>query len=178
MRKAIKVRAFVAMFLLGIAATTGAYAETRDPETNFFDQNFGNLKDEAATAKQEGKRGIFIMFEQDSCPWCAKMMATVLNQAAVQDYYRRYFRIIHIDMKGDDALTDFHGKDTTEKDFAFAQRVRATPVFAFFDTEGNLLTRYTGAAKDADEFLLLGKFVVDGDYKAQNFTAYKRAHSR
>lgn len=168
----IGVLMLCAMLVVGVAAAP------RDPATNFFDQNFGNLKDEAVTAKQEGKLGVFIMFEQDGCPWCAKMMATVLNQSEVQDYYRRYFRIIHVDMKGDNALTDFSGKDTTEKDFAFQQRVRATPVFAFFDNNGQLMTKYTGATKDVDEFLLLGKFVVSGAYKTQAFTAYKREQVR
>jgi thioredoxin-related protein len=53
--------------------------------------------------------------------------------------------------------------------------VRATPVFVFFDTEGNLLTRYTGAVKDVDEFLLLGEYVVEGHYKEMRFNNYKRA---
>ncbi len=34
----------------------------------FFDENFGNLKEELATAKQEGKAGVFLFFEMDECP--------------------------------------------------------------------------------------------------------------
>jgi thioredoxin-related protein len=62
-----------------------------------------------------------------------------------------------------------------EKDFAFKQhRVRATPVFGFFDLEGKMITRFTGATNDAQEFLWLGEFVVDGHYKTTNFSRYKR----
>jgi hypothetical protein len=56
--------------------------------THFFEQSFGNLKDELALAKQEGKLGVFVMFNDPDCPWCQKMKATMLNQPAVQDYYR------------------------------------------------------------------------------------------
>ena len=159
------------------AAQTQAVPATRDPAAHFFDQNFGNLQEEAQTAKAENKLGVFIMYEQDGCPWCEKMMSTVLNQVPVQDYYRKHFRIVHVDIKGDNPLTDFTGKETTEKEFAFAQRVRATPVFAFFGIDGKQLTKFTGAVKDPHEFIMLGEFVVSGAYKTQNFTAYKRDKS-
>lgn len=148
---------------------------TRDPNSYFFDQGFGNLPDEVKAARQEGKQGIVIMFETADCPWCAKMMATVLNQAAVQDYYRQHFRILQVDTNGDVPMTDFSGKELAQKDFAFKHnRVRATPVFAFFDLDGRLLTKYTGATKDVEEFMWLGEFVVNGSYRSTNFTAYKR----
>lgn len=162
----------VAPFLFLFALAAGA--ESRDATAHFFDQNFGNLKEEVEAAQKDGKRGLLIMFEQADCPWCSKMMATVLNQVPVQDYYKRHFRAIQIDIKGDNSLVDFDGRETTEKGFAFTQRARATPVFAFFGTDGKLLTKYTGATKDPQEFLWLGEFVVDDHYKNKTFTAYKR----
>jgi len=72
-------------------------------------------------------------------------------------------------------VTDFNGNPMTQKDFALKQfRVRATPVFAFFDLDGNLVARYTGATRDADEFMQLGRYVVDEAYKQTTFTRYKR----
>lgn len=164
-----------ALLGLMLVAMTGQAAETRDPQKYFFDQNFGNLQDEAASARQEQKIGVLIMFETADCPWCEKMMSTVLNQVPIQDYYRKYFRALQVDTNGDVSLVDFSGKEMSQKDFAFGHnRVRATPVFAFFDLQGKLMTKYTGAAKDAAEFLWLGEFVVSGAYKTTNFTAYKR----
>lgn len=175
MTAGLSVRALAVCLIAGWWFTSGVVAaQTRDTMAHFFDQAFGNLQDEAQTARDEGKQGVLIMFTQADCPWCEKMRETVLNQVAVQDYFRKHFRILHIDMKGDNPLTDFNGKETTEKDFAFSQRVRATPVFAFFGTDGKLLTKYTGATKDPQEFTWLGEFVVDGAYKTQKFTAYKR----
>ncbi len=148
---------------------------TRDPMSYFFHQSFGNLAEEAETARSEGKVGLFVMFDDPACPWCAKMKETVLNQPVVQDYYRKYFRIIRVDTTGDTPLTDFSGREMAEKDFAFkVHRVRATPVFMFFDTSGRVLMRYTGVTRSVREFLWLGEFVVNGEYKTKKFTAYKR----
>ncbi len=73
------------------------------------------------------------------------MKTTVLNQPEVQDYYREYFRIFSVDIEGDLEITDFQGRTTTQKDFAFKQyKVRATPVLAFFDLDGKLIARHTG----------------------------------
>jgi thioredoxin-related protein len=52
--------------------------------------------------------------------------------------------------------------------------VRATPVFLFYDLDGNQVARYTGATSGVDEFLWLGEYVVDGGYRDMPFTKYKR----
>jgi len=162
-----------------VMTSVAIHASTSDPMVNFFYQGFGSLKDEAATAREEGKLGVFVMFDDPDCPWCAKMKATVLNQSEVQEYFRKYFRPIHLDTKGDTQLIDFAGKEWLEKDFAFkVHRVRATPVFIFFDTNGKIMLRYTGATRSVDEFLWLGEFVSSGAYKNKTFTAYKRERTQ
>lgn len=150
-----------------------AWGETRSAD-EFFDQKMGDFKAELATAKQEGKKGILLMYELDDCPFCHRMKGTVLNHSEVQDYFRQHFLIFTLDTKGDTAMVDFKGKATTEKAFALENRVRATPVFAFYDLSGNQMARYTGATKDAQEFLLLGRYVVEDAYKAMPFAKYKQ----
>lgn len=120
--------------VLLVSGRVGAEVTERDAMNYFFDSSFKNLKEEAELAKQEGKQGIFVMFSDEDCPWCLKMKTTILNQVSVQDYYRKHFRILHIDTKGDTMMADFSGKEISEKDFAFkVNRVRATPVFMIFD---------------------------------------------
>jgi len=153
-----------------------AVADVRDADTHFFMQNMGNFKEELATAQAEGKQGLLVMFEMDDCPFCSRMKANILNQTTVQDYYRKQFLIYPVNVKGDTPIVDFNGKETTEKAFALEQRARATPVFVFFDLQGNPVTRFTGAMQTADEFLLLGRYVVEGAYKSSPFNVYKRQH--
>lgn len=151
-----------------------ALAEVRDPYKHFFGAKFGDFKAELETARSEGKLGILFMFEMDECPFCHRMKATVLNQSQVQDWYRKHFLVFSIDVKGDTEMTDFKGKVTTEKAFALEQRARATPVFVFYDLDGNPLTRFTGATQGVEEFMLLGRYVAEGAYKTTPFNTYKR----
>ncbi len=151
-----------------------ARAEVRDPGSHFFQPKLGDLRGDLDSARQEGKKGILLMFEMDDCPFCHRMKQTVLNQSEVQDYFRAHFLIYAMDTKGDAPLVDFKGKDTTEKAFALEQRARATPTFIFYDLEGNSMTRYTGAAQTTEEFMLLGRYVAEGHYKSGPFSAYKR----
>ncbi|MET0027364.1 MAG: thioredoxin family protein [Candidatus Thiodiazotropha sp.] len=165
------------LLLILLCLTLGsANAATRDPGSYFFDQFLGNFKDELQMARDEGKQGILIMFEMDECPFCHRMKTRVLNQVEVQDYFKEHFLIYAVDVEGDVEITDFQGQAMKEKDFAFKQfKVRATPVFGFFDLDGKLITKFTGATNDVREFLWLGEFVVDGHYKSTNFSKYKRA---
>jgi thioredoxin-related protein len=155
-------------------ASTGFAEELRSPSA-FFDQSFGDLQEEAEQAREEGKLGVLLMFETDDCPWCKRMKETVLNRARVQDLYRENFRIISLNTEGGTPVVGFDGNEVMEKDFALKyNRVRATPVFAFFDSDGELLASYTGAVKNVDEFMLLGEYVIGGHYKDLRFNAYKR----
>ena len=160
--------AFVLLF------ASPAWAESRDPASNFFQPKFGDLQADLQEAKKQGKKGIFLFFEQDACPFCERMKTTILSQPDVQQAYRANFLLFPIDVNGDTEITDFQGKRTTEKEFAFGHRVRATPTLLFFDLDGKLIMRYTGPTKNKDEFLLLGKFVSEGSYATQAFTAYKQ----
>ena len=170
------------LFLLSTLLFMGASSATgelpRDPHQHFFNESFWDLTEELETARDEGKQGILIMFEMDECPFCHYMKTRILNKPAVQDYFREHFLIFAVDIEGDIEITDFNGKGTTMKDFALQQyRVRATPVFAFFDIEGKYIkrARLTGKAKNQQEFMLLGRYVVEGAFNEQTFTRFKRA---
>ncbi len=159
-------------FLIMLAVP--AWAETRDPGSNFFQPKFGDLKADLDVARQQGKKGIFLFFEMDDCPFCERMKATILNQSDVQEAFRAQFLLYPIDVNGDTQMTDFEGKETTEKAFAFLHRVRATPTMLFFDLDGKLVARHTGPTKNKEEFLLLGKYVAEGAYATEPFAKYKQ----
>lgn len=151
-------------------------AAPRDPADYFFEETFGNFQEELESARQDGKQAILIFFEMDECPFCHRMKTSVLNQPEVQDYFREHFRIFSLDIEGDVEITDFEGRHTTQKDFAFQQyQVRATPVLAFFDLDGKLIARHTGPTSGVEEFLWLGEYVADGHYSKESFTRFKRS---
>jgi thioredoxin-related protein len=109
------------------------------------------------------------------------MKQTVLNQPEIQDYFKQHFLVLSVDIEGDVEITDFKGQLTTEKDFAFkGNRVRATPVFAFFDLNGDPIkgARYTGATNGPEEFQWFGEYVVNEVFREMSFTRYKRARQQ
>ena len=160
--------------LLLLPVAVGAQA-LRDPDSAFFHQSLGDFGEELEIARDEGKSGLLLFFEMEECPFCARMKRDVLNRVQVQDYYRQHFRIIPVDIEGDIEIVDFEGRSIAEKDFAFqVNRVRATPVFMFYNLDGEQVARYTGATSGIDEFLWLGEYVVQGVYKDMPFTRYKR----
>jgi len=166
------------LFLLALLFASQAQAVTRDPAENFFHQSLGDFQEEIEIAIEENKKAILIMFEEDDCPWCRRMKKIVLNQPEVQDYFRKNFQIFAVDTQGDVEIIDFNGDAVSMKDFSFKQhRVRATPVFAFFGLDGQLLkrARFTGASSSVEEFMLLGKFIVEGINEKMSFTRYKRS---
>jgi thioredoxin-related protein len=165
----------ILLALVVLACSLASAAPTRDPGKYFFDETFGNFQEELGLAREAGKQGVLIFFEQEDCPFCYRMKTTVLNQPEVQDYYKKHFHIFSVDIEGDLEVTDFQGHRVTQKEFAFKEyKVRATPVFAFFNLDGQLVTRYTGPTKNAREFLWLGEYVVDGHYRSETFTQFKR----
>lgn len=166
---------FIAFLGLGVAQASAP----RDPYVHFFNQSLGDFSEELQVAKEDGKKAVMLFFEQDDCPFCHYMKNTVLNQPEVQDYFRKHFALFAIDIEGDVEMTDFEGQTMKMKDFAFKlNRVRATPVIAFYDMEGKRVVRYIGKTSSIDEFMLLGRFVAEGEYKNMRFTKYKREHRK
>ncbi|MBI1424511.1 MAG: thioredoxin fold domain-containing protein [Gammaproteobacteria bacterium] len=159
-----------------VAGLAHANDAPRDPAKYFFNETWGDFHEEVKKAKAEGKDGIMLFFEQAECPFCHYMKTNVLNQPEVQEYYRKHFLLFTVDIEGDVDITDLKGKTMKQKDFAFKeQRVRATPVIAFFDLEGNRIHRYIGKTNGVEEFMWLGHYIADGSYKKMPFIRYKQA---
>ena len=169
----IGTASFFALMLVTSAARS---EQLRDPHEHFFHDTFGDFTEEMDVAREEGKKGIVIFFEMDECPFCERMHETVLNHVDVQDFYRRNFRVFTVDIEGDTEVVDFTGNEMPAKDFAFRiNKVRATPVIAFYDLDGERVVRFTGAVRSKQEFLWLGEFAANGYYRETNFTRFKRA---
>ena len=166
-------RVFISILLLSWVQQI--QAAPRDPYKYFFNETWGDFKEELANAREQGKQGILIFFEMDECPFCHYMKTNVLNQEEVQEYYRKHFLCFSVDIEGDVEMTDLKGKATRQKDFAFKEfRVRATPVIMYFDLDGNPIHRHTGKTSGTEEFMWIGEYIVDGHYKKEPFTRFKR----
>jgi thioredoxin-related protein len=79
-----------ALLLMFLHASLAGAVTLRDPDTAFFNQSLGDLSEELEIAREEGKQGVLLFFEQDECPFCARMKRDVLNRSEVQDYRGRH----------------------------------------------------------------------------------------
>ena len=176
----MKQTLFTLILLLGAFCSSAVVAEApRDPYLHFFNETFGDFSEELQTARDEGKKGVLLFFEMDECPFCHYMKGNVLNQVAVQDYYRENFLLFAVDIEGDVEIVDFSGESMSQKDFAFKKnRVRATPVIAFYDLTGKRIHRHTGKTSGVKEFMLMGEYVVEGHHDKLSFTRFKRGKKK
>lgn len=142
----------------------------------FFDESFGNYQEELEVAKEAGKKGIFMFFHMEECPFCHRMRSTIMTEPDVVSLYKDNFLTFMFDIEGSHAVVDFDGTESTGQALAENKyRVRATPVMMIFDIEGKPLVKYTGPTRTKEEFKWLAEYVLDGSYQTQSFTAYKRA---
>lgn len=180
---------FRTLLLLLVVTHSGLAAANagRDPHEYFFHKSFGDLSEDLAEARSQGKKAVFVFFEMDDCRWCKKMKETVLNQPEVQDWYREHFLNLAVDVEGDVEIHDLQGNPMTEQRFAIVSTARnerdlarseykkPTPYFVFFDMQGEPIYSVPGIIKGVDEFMLLGRFITEGAYKDKSFTDYKKA---
>jgi len=164
----------LASIVLCALAAPSLAAEGRDPYQHFFVSGTDDFRAELADANRTGKKALFVMFEQDGCPGCIYMKEHVLNRRDVQMFYRERFLNFSINLYGAAPLEDFAGHNVTEKTFARAAGIRATPTLMFYDLEGREIVRITGAIRDAGEFILLGDFVASGAYRTRKFAEFLR----
>ncbi len=156
-----------------LAFCTLSFAEDN---VSLFDQHFNDYSENLEDAIDAEKKGLFVFFHMEECPFCQKMRRNVFTKKPVIDYFREHFLNFEIDVESSVMLTDFKGNTIEEK--IFAQRhnlVGATPVLAFFDLNGKRVVRRTGFTNQKD-FLLLANYFVEKAYKEESFARYKRKH--
>lgn len=177
MAQHLRLLVAVAVFAsAAVAAPSEAASETRDPREFFFSQTFGDLPDELAEARQVGKKGLLLFFEQEGCPYCERMMKTILNQPSVQDWYRERFVSIAVDINGDVELRDVDGVTLPSKVFAEHRLVKTTPTLLFLDLSGAEVYRRVTMASGPDEFMLMGQYVADRRYVDTAWRDYAAEH--
>jgi len=123
-----------------------------------------DLRTEIADAAKDGKR-LIVMFHEEGCPWCNKMRERIFPHSKIQAYYGEHFVLLEQDIKGDLDLVSPDGKKMTQKKFAQKMRVRGTPTFIFYDTDGKIAARIPGY-QDVATFLASGKYVHEGIFKS------------
>jgi len=162
---------------LGFAlALLALHAAAGEAKFGLFSRSTADLQAEARAAGAEGKQ-LAVFLTLPDCAGCREMERNVHPLPAVDQAFSRKFRSVRLDISAAGPLLDPAGRSTTPA--AFAQRLRAvaTPSYAFFAADGQVLYRYTGTL-DAKGFGQLADYVVCGSYERYPFVAPARQASR
>ena len=153
MQRLVLPAVFAALLLM---ASLG-HAEYREESID------NDYQGEIEALAEEGKF-LVMFFHQAGCPYCDKMRARVHPSPIVMNYFDDKFVMMESNIRGNLDIVMPDGTEGTERDFAKKLRVRATPVFIFYDQDGSQALRTTGFL-DSKRFMLAGKFVAEGVHK-------------
>lgn len=152
------ISAFVLMLVISLTSVN-AMAEYREESID------NDYQGEIEALADEGKF-LVLFFHQAGCPYCDKMRARVHPAPKVMEYFTEKFVMMESNIRGNLDIVMPDGTEGTERDFAKKLRIRATPVFAFYDNDGTVALRTTGFL-DTKQFLMAGKYVADGVHKTK-----------
>jgi thioredoxin-related protein len=149
----------------------------------WFLESFLELPDDLQGATSSGKR-FAIMWELRGCPYCRETHLVNFARPDIEDYVKTNFEVLQLNIIGSRKVTDFDGKELTEKALAAKYGVRFTPTFQFFpesadglaakEPEKREVARAPGYLRP-DDFLALFRFVREKGYETRSFRDYLRA---
>lgn len=160
-------------------------AQTADPDALFddtlleealvypdwFKLSMGDLNDDLAEARNNGKKGIITYFGQKRCAYCEQFFKTSLSDIDIQNYLRKHYDIIAFDIWGIDDITDTDGKEYTERELSLHYKTNFTPSLVFYDIDGTPVFRLRGFYPPY-KFRAALQFVVEEFYKTEKFSDY------
>ena len=101
---------------------------------DWFSLTFKDVAEDIEAANEEGKR-LVLIFEQRGCIYCAKMHEEILSDPEVTDYLKANYKIVQINMFGDEEVVDLDGDVITEKTAARKWGFVFTPTMVFLPDE-------------------------------------------
>lgn len=169
--------------LMGLCSTPfAAHARAKLTEDGMYEfdwylESFLDLKDDIETAARTGKH-LAVIISQRACPYCQRMAQEHFATPRIVDYVRAHFEILHLNLFGAREVTDLDGKKMSERDFARAQGVRATPTIFFYPKSIDGLAAKPPQQREVarmpgllepDPFLAMFRYVKEEAYMQQSF---------
>ncbi len=151
----------------------------------WFLESFLDLAEDVENARKAGKR-FAVMWELKGCPYCKETHLVNFARPDIAEYVKTNFDILQLNIIGARKVTDFDGKELTEKQFAARYGIRFTPTIQFFPEDAAGLKEKPADKREVarapgylrpDDFLALFRFVREKAYETKSFRDYLRAKS-
>lgn len=137
----------------------------------WFQLSFLHLQEDLQDAKAFGKRGLIVYFGQAYCPYCKALIEGNFGRRDIEQYTRKYFDVVAIDIHGTKPVTDMNGVALSEKTYAGREKINFTPTLMFYDTDGKEVLRLQGYYPPY-QFRAALEYVADAHYREESFSAY------
>jgi len=149
----------------------------------WFVESFLELPDDLQGAANNGKR-FAVMWELRGCPYCRETHLVNFARKDIEEYVKTNFDILQLNIIGARKVTDFDGKEISEKALAAKYGVRFTPTIQFFPAGAEALSGMSPDKREVaraagylrpDDFLAMFRFVRENEYERKSFRDYVRA---
>lgn len=138
---------------------------------DWFRITLGDLNDDLKDALNEGKTGLIVYFGQKRCAYCEQFLKISLGIPDIQNYIRKYFNIVPLDIWGINDIKDTDGTSYTERGLSVHYKTNFTPSLIFYDRNGKPIFRLQGYYPPY-KFRAAIKYVVEGFYIKETFRDY------
>ncbi|HET9718251.1 MAG TPA: thioredoxin family protein [Pseudolabrys sp.] len=146
----------------------------------WFLESFLDLADDLEAAHKDGKRFV-IMWELRGCPYCKETHLVNFAQPQISEYVKSNFEVLQLNIIGSRKVTDFDGREMSEKALALKYGIRFTPTFQFFGESATVLKDLPPLKREVNraagymlprDFLAMFRFVREKAYETKNFRQY------
>ncbi len=138
---------------------------------DWFKEHFGDLEESLKTALGASKKGLIVYFGQKRCSYCEKFIQVNLEDPATQNYLRRHFDIVPIDIWGIEDITLPDGDELSEREYSVMENTNFTPSLIFYNADGEQVLRLRGLYPPY-KFRAALKYVVEGFYEKESLRDY------
>jgi len=137
----------------------------------FHDSDFMNYQEDLSEAVEEGKKGAFLLFTTQGCPYCDKFIKLSLGDADIAQQLQKEFMPTGLEIFNDVEMVNFSGEEMVAKDFAKQAGVQFTPTLIFYNQEGKQVFKAIGY-QSPQRFKHILNYVVEQHYLTQNLHDY------
>ncbi len=137
----------------------------------WFKISLGDLNDDIADVRKQGKFGLVVYYGQKRCAYCEKFIDINLADASIQSYLREHFDVVPVDIWGIEDFTDTNGELYSERELSLRYETNFTPSLVFYDNQGKPVYRLRGYYPPY-QFRAALHYVAEGFYRVEKFRDY------
>ena len=145
-------------------------AETIDFLPDWFKTTFMDLSEDLEEANDKG-RHVMIYFHQNGCPYCAKLVKDNFHDKKLVAKLQKDFDVIETNIWGDTGLSDWTGREFTEKEFSAHMKIQFTPTLVFLNPQGRTLLRLNGY-QSIDKMHTTLDYIANKVYLKESYADY------